>query len=183
MMQLIRLLDPVQRIAQRGLFSARTHCWLIVPPRACDKTNTWRMQMCQLLSSTRKSLFGIQIAVHYCCACTILIYPIAAALVWVTGWSESHQSARGIPQRPLNTCDMIQHADLSIAHLHAWTWPNMSPMHWDSSNSRSLRICNSKTNISHSTSKNCFKPEETMLFCRSVLNQPKYYFRARAIIQ
>lgn len=72
--------------------------------------------------------------------------------------------ARDVPQRPQGALGVIQHADLSTLHMHAFPWPNMSPMHWDSSNWRSLRISRSKTNISYSTSNNCSKPEETMLF-------------------
>lgn len=83
----------------KGAVLSRTHCWVIVPPRACDKTNTWRMQTCQLLSSTRNSLFGIQIAVD--------IVPVLSAFTPLQPWCGSLAGlkvcspGRGIPQRPL----------------------------------------------------------------------------------
>lgn len=85
-------------------------------------------------------------------------------------------SAKDVSWRLFNAPDMIQHADLSITRLGACPWPNMGPMHWDSSNSRSLRICSSKTNVSHSTSKNCIKPEETMLFLQVCFKSTQVFF-------
>lgn len=102
---------------------------------------------------------------HYCSPCA-------------SGWPvwKVCSSARDVPWRPLNAPDMIQHADLSITRLHACPWPNTSPMHWDASNSRSLRICSSKKTISHSTSKNCIKPEETMLFLQVCFKSTQILF-------
>lgn len=102
-------------------------------------------------------------ALHYCVVPVLSTFtPLQPWREWLTGVESLF--ARDGPRRPPNAPDMIQHADLSIIRLHACLWPNTSPMHRDSSNLRSLRICSSKTNISHSTSKNCIKREETMLF-------------------
>lgn len=174
MMKVISRVDPLQRRAGRGLFSACTHCWLIIPPRAYDKQTHWecrRVSSClpqEIHSLASRLLFMLclyHLHLHHCS-------PVVGDwLVW-----KSVPYARGVLQRPLNARAMIQHTDLSIVHLHVWTWPSMSLLHWDSSNSRSLRICNSKTKISHSTSKNCFKPEETMLFLQVCFKSTQILF-------
>lgn len=96
----------------KGAVLSCTHCWFIMLPKACDKTNTLRMQTCQLLSSTKNSLLAIQTAVH--------VVPVPSAFAQLQPWCRSLaglklcSSGRGVPQRPLNAPAMIQHADLSI---------------------------------------------------------------------
>lgn len=104
----------------------------------------------------------------FAAAVPIHIYTVVP-LVQVAG-----QSGRSVPLP--GTFLGVQHADLSITRLRACPWPKTSPMHWDSSNSRSLRTDSSKTNVSHSTSKNCIKPEETMLFLQVCFKSTQIFF-------
>lgn len=126
-----------------------------------------------LVFGMRCLLFGIWLAVGCCGAHPhIQLYPWCKWLASLEGLFLCQGHSLGSPRAP----HTIQHADFSITRLHACPWPKTSPMHRDSSNSRSLRTGSSKTNVSHSTSKNCIKPEETMLFLQVCFKSTQIFF-------
>lgn len=178
MMKLISLVDSLQRRARRELFSARTLCWLIVLPRACDKTNTLRMQTCQLLSSPRNSLFGIQIVVNAVpvpSACT----PLQSWCGWLAGLKVCSSEGEGFPQRALNARATMQHA-----FIHCMSEPGQTrvPCIGIPVTQKVWEYATVKQRSAIQLPKNALSQKRQCCFSRSVLNQPKYYYRARPII-
>lgn len=108
----------------------------------------------------------------WCPSTFIQLYPWCKWLASLEGLLLCQGHSSGSPR----ASHTIQHADFSITRLRACPWPKTSPMHRDSSNSRSLRTGSSKTNVSHSTSKNCIKPEETMLFLQVCFKSTQIFF-------
>lgn len=174
MMKLISHVDPLQRRARRGLFSA-VH---IAGSWYCQRhviKQTLRMQACQLFFSTKNSLLGIQIAVHVVpvpSAFTPLQPGVGHWLVW-----KSVPLAGAFPKGPWMplTWSSMQIYPLNLAkHIPCIGIP-VSQEDWQYATVKQ-RSAIHLPKIALSQKRQC-------CFCWYVLNQPIYYFRARAIIQ
>lgn len=183
MMKLVSRLDPVLRMAWRGLFSACMHRWLVIPQGCTLNKHTENADVSTLVFCVRSSLFGIQMALHCCGACTVHIYTIAA-LVWVADWCRKSVSLPGMfprgPQMPLTWSSMQIYP--SYACMPASGQARVPcigiPVTWEVWEYAAVKQTSTiqLPKIALSQKRQCY-------FYRSVLNQPKYYSGARAIIQ
>lgn len=117
-----------------------------------------------------------------CRACTICIYTIAA-LVWMAGWSESLFLMPGVFSR--GPWMPTLWSSLQIYPLHicmcesGQTWV---PCIGIPVTQEVWEYATVKQRSTIQLPKIALSQKRQCCFCRSVLNQPKYYFRARAII-